>query len=128
MPEHENGSSDGRLLVFATRDGYLFWGESAIDVVDKMRKSEFSVEPHGTNRKYIRAIARRIREQHGAQAANGIAAMNEDDFIQALVGLGLVSVVERPATCPLAHTVCLQQQPSCFRPNATCWLMKVEGE
>ena len=128
MTEEHNGSTDGSNLVFATRDGYLFWGDSAIDVVDKMRKSEFSFGAHVTNRKYIRAIARRIREQQGSVAANGIASMNEADFLQALVGLGLLVVVDTVATCPLAHTVCLQRQASCSRPNATCWLLKVEGE
>ena len=116
------------MLAYATRDGYIYWGMSPVEIVDKMRKSEFAFEPHNTNRAYIRSVARRIRDMSGREAAVGMAAMGEQTFLARLVELEYMQTVEGEFDCPIAHVFCMQRRTECSRPDNPCWLKKQEGQ
>lgn len=114
------------MEAYATPDGYVYWGLHAIDIVDKMRKGEFSLPAYPTNRIYIQAVARRIRDASSTNA-RGMARMNEQQFLDRLVELEFLHRVEGQFECPLAQTLCTQIRPECSRPNAVCWLKKQEN-
>jgi len=118
------------MKVYITRDGHLYWGNAEIDVVDSMRKSEFVMVPHGTNLKYMKSVAKRIREldpsdqnRHSLTAA---ATAGESEFLAKLVELGFMVSVDSEYDCPIAHTFCMEKRQECGTPNAGCWLKKQE--
>jgi len=113
------------MRAYATKDGYVFWGHDAHDIVSQMRRSDFMTE-HESNRAYIREVASRIRDMEGEQTTRGLFRATEEEFLIRLTELGMLEEVTADYECPIVHGFCSSRKDSCEGEHAYCWIKKQE--
>lgn len=105
------------MKVYTTENGALYWGQTAEDIVLRMRLNEFRLPPRASNAEYMQAVAARVAEM----GTGTIDTSGAESFVAGLVALGLLEVVERDLECPRANTICGSKRDDC---GDRCWLKK----
>ena len=111
------------MKAYLTKDGFVFWGRTAYDIVSRMRRADI-FHDHESNADYMETVAERVKEM---KEDDYLRFTNEEEFLKELVGFDLLTEVTKTHECPIAHTFCSSPRSSCSGDKAYCWLKKQES-